>query len=72
MTTSLYVNGEPAGNVAAAIPLPLRSIGDVNRAPRADLDELVTYDEALTPDQVAAAYAAYGVSGSDRQQPCTS
>lgn len=29
----------------------------VNRAPRADLDELVTYDEALTPD---------------RQQPCTS
>lgn len=70
-TTSLYVNGQPAGSVAATIPLPLRSIGDVNRAPRADLDELVTYDEALTPDQVAAAYAEYGVPGSDRQQPCT-
>lgn len=68
--TTLYVNGVAAGTVDTAIPLPLRSIGDVRRAPMADLDELVTYDEALSASQVASRYAAYGVAGSDRQEPC--
>ncbi|MFW6720712.1 family 20 glycosylhydrolase [Streptomyces sp. MAR4 CNY-716] len=58
--TTLYADGEPAGTVNASIPLPLRSIGTPNASFRGDLDELVTWDEALTPAQVQQRYATYG------------
>jgi hexosaminidase len=67
---TLYVNGQPRGTVPATIDLPMRSIGDVRRMALADLDELVTYDEALTQQQVSALYAGYGVTGSDKQYDC--
>ncbi|MFE0175829.1 family 20 glycosylhydrolase [Streptomyces sp. NPDC059002] len=51
--TVLYADGERVGAVAASIPLPLRSIGTEKASLRGDLDELLTWDEALTPARVA-------------------
>ncbi|MEU4995166.1 family 20 glycosylhydrolase [Streptomyces sp. NPDC021622] len=51
--TTLYADGERVGSVAASIPLPLRSIGTETASLRGDLDELTTWDEALTPEAVA-------------------
>ncbi|MEU6768681.1 family 20 glycosylhydrolase [Streptomyces sp. NPDC046853] len=51
--TILYADGQRVGSVAASIPLPLRSIGTEKASLRGDLDELTTWDEALTPDEVA-------------------
>lgn len=68
--TELFVNGEPADTVAAAVDLPMRSIGDVGSSLRGDLDEVRTYDEALAPDAVRAAYDELGVTGSDGQASC--
>jgi len=58
--TALYVNGRPHSSIAAVIDLPMHSIGANRRMARADLDELITYDEALSPPQVAALYDSYG------------
>lgn len=52
-STTLYADGERVGSVAASIPLPLRSIGTEKAGLRGDLDELVTWDEALSPAEVA-------------------
>ncbi|WAL95094.1 hypothetical protein [Streptomyces sp. Je 1-369] len=41
------------GSVAASIPLPLRSIGTEQASLRGDLDDLVTWDEAVSPAEVA-------------------
>lgn len=57
--TTLYVDGRAQDTVDAAIDLPMHSIGAYRRMARADLDELVTYDEALSPAQVAALYDSY-------------
>ncbi|MFG2646553.1 family 20 glycosylhydrolase [Streptomyces sp. NPDC048436] len=51
--TTLYADGKRVGSVAASIPLPLRSIGTEKASLRGDLDELTTWDEALTPEKVA-------------------
>ncbi|MEU6661431.1 family 20 glycosylhydrolase [Streptomyces sp. NPDC046821] len=51
--TTLYANGARVGTVDASIPLPLRSIGTEKVSLRGDIDELVTWDEALTDGQVA-------------------
>ncbi|MFH8486131.1 family 20 glycosylhydrolase [Streptomyces longisporoflavus] len=51
--TTLYADGKRIGSVAASIPLPLRSIGTEKASLRGDLDELITWDEALTPKEVA-------------------
>ncbi|MFC9611239.1 family 20 glycosylhydrolase [Streptomyces sp. NPDC056938] len=59
--TTLYADGERVGTVDASIPLPLRSIGTEKVSLRGDLDELTTWDEPLTADQVA------GLSGQDTQ-----
>ncbi|UNM16755.1 family 20 glycosylhydrolase [Streptomyces formicae] len=50
--TTLYADGERIGTVDASIPLPLRSIGTEKAGLRGDLDELRTWDEALSPAQV--------------------
>ncbi|WP_405688451.1 LamG domain-containing protein [Streptomyces sp. NBC_00057] len=55
--TTLYANGERVGTVDASIPLPLRSIGTEKAGLRGDLDEVTTWDEALSPEQVQADYA---------------
>jgi hexosaminidase len=68
--TDLHVNGELVDTVGDAVSLPMRSVGDDGSSLRADLDELVTYDEALSADQVRAAYQAYGVPGSAAGGPC--
>ncbi|MFF3641895.1 family 20 glycosylhydrolase [Streptomyces sp. NPDC002564] len=52
-STTLYADGRRVGTVAASIPLPLRSLGTERAGLRGDLDELVTWDEALTPEEVA-------------------
>jgi hexosaminidase len=57
--TTLYVDGRPRDSLDAGIDLPMHSIGANRRMARADLDELVTYDEALGPEQVAALYDSY-------------
>ncbi|UUN31098.1 family 20 glycosylhydrolase [Streptomyces sp. FIT100] len=54
--TSLYADGERIGTVDASIPLPLRSIGTEKASLRGDLDELLTWDEALSPGQVRDLY----------------
>lgn len=59
-TTTLYANGERVGSVAASIPLPLRSIGTPQAGLRGDLDELLTWDAALSPAQVRAHFTGYG------------
>jgi hexosaminidase len=51
--TTLYADGKRVGSVAASIPLPLRSIGTEKASLRGDLDELTTWDEALTPEEIA-------------------
>lgn len=51
--TTLYADGKRVGAIEASIPLPLRSIGTEKASLRGDLDELVTWDEALSPDEVA-------------------
>ncbi|MFF1711755.1 family 20 glycosylhydrolase [Streptomyces sp. NPDC058268] len=51
--TTLYADGRRVGYVAASIPLPLRSIGTEKASLRGDLDELTTWDEALSPEKVA-------------------
>jgi hexosaminidase len=68
--TDLYVNGTAAGTVPAAVDLPLRSFGDVGSSIRGDLDEAVTYDQALSAPEVRAAYQAFGVSGSQHRGEC--
>ncbi|AKU19104.1 hypothetical protein VV02_19080 [Luteipulveratus mongoliensis] len=68
--TDLYVNGAFHSSVAASVPLPMRSIGDVGSSIRGDLDDVTTYDEALSPTQVLAAYQKYGVAGSSQQGAC--
>lgn len=55
--TTLYVDGDKVDRIAASVPLPLRSIGTESTSLRGDLDELATWDEALTAEQVAAEYA---------------
>ncbi|MEJ8656765.1 family 20 glycosylhydrolase [Streptomyces sp. MS1.AVA.4] len=50
--TTLYADGERVGTVEASVPLPLRSIGTEKASLRGDLDELRTWDEALSPGQV--------------------
>ncbi|MFI1680353.1 LamG-like jellyroll fold domain-containing protein [Streptomyces sp. NPDC020607] len=52
-STTLYADGERVGSVAASIPLPLRSIGTEQASLRGDLDDLVTWDEAVSPAEVA-------------------
>ncbi|MFJ6657561.1 family 20 glycosylhydrolase [Streptomyces sp. NPDC091377] len=59
-STTLYANGEKVGTVAASIPLPLRSIGMPGKSLRGDLDELLTWDEALSAEQVRAHFTGYG------------
>lgn len=50
--TTLYADGRRIGSVAASIPLPLRSIGTEKASLRGDLDELTTWDEALSPEEI--------------------
>ncbi|MFE7356417.1 hypothetical protein ACFU8Q_25385 [Streptomyces sp. NPDC057543] len=55
--------GDPPGlrpdPVTPRVPLPLRSIGTEKAGLRGDLDEVSTWDEALSPEQVRADYAHY-------------
>lgn len=51
--TTLYADGKRVGSVAASIPLPLRSIGTETASLRGDLDDLMTWDEALAPGKAA-------------------
>lgn len=55
--TTLYANGERVGTVDASIALPLRSIGTEKAGLRGALDEITTWDEALSPEQVRADHA---------------
>ncbi|MFI5802935.1 family 20 glycosylhydrolase [Streptomyces sp. NPDC051561] len=55
-STTLYADGERVGTVAASMPLPLRSIGAPKAGLRGDLDEVLTWDAALTPSQVRDRY----------------
>ncbi|WP_326608440.1 glycoside hydrolase family 20 zincin-like fold domain-containing protein [Streptomyces sp. NBC_01800] len=55
--TTLYANGARVGTVDASIALPLRSIGTEKAGLRGALDEITTWDEALSPEQVRADYA---------------
>ncbi|WP_433336123.1 family 20 glycosylhydrolase [Spirillospora sp. CA-294931] len=57
--TTLYADGERVGAVGASIPLPLRSVGTPSASLRGDLDELVTWDEPLSADQVRTDFARY-------------
>ncbi|TDD64837.1 hypothetical protein E1262_27020 [Jiangella aurantiaca] len=57
--TSLYADGQRVGTIAASIPLPLRSIGTPAASLFGDLDEMLTWDEALSPEQVADHFAEY-------------
>ncbi|WP_206070876.1 alpha-L-fucosidase [Knoellia koreensis] len=45
--TTLYVDGQRVGRVAASIALPLRSIGVKGTTLKGNLDELTTWDEQL-------------------------
>jgi hypothetical protein len=54
--TTLYVNGAQQGTVNASIALPMRSIGRAGQGLVGDLDEMSTYDEALTAPQVQTLY----------------
>ncbi|GAB3533409.1 hypothetical protein GCM10027403_07310 [Arthrobacter tecti] len=67
---SLYVNGELRDVADASVNLPMRSIGDLGSGIRGDLDEIKVYDEALRAEEIAGAYEAYGVQGSDNQMEC--
>ncbi|WP_240662473.1 LamG domain-containing protein [Streptomyces sp. WAC 06738] len=58
--TTLYADGDPVGTVNASIPLPQSSIGAPHASLHGDLDELLTWDEALSPDQVRENFAGYG------------
>ncbi|MGH4027781.1 family 20 glycosylhydrolase [Actinomycetota bacterium Odt1-20B] len=51
--TTLYADGKRVGTVADSIPLPLRSLGTEKASLRGDLDELLVWDEELTPRQLA-------------------
>ncbi|MET9547603.1 hypothetical protein ABZY36_20220 [Streptomyces sp. NPDC006627] len=51
--TVLYADGVRAGAVDASLPLPLRSIGTEKAGLRGDLDDLITWDEALSPAEAA-------------------
>ncbi|TDE00247.1 alpha-L-fucosidase [Jiangella asiatica] len=57
--TTLYADGQHVGTVAASIPLPLRSIGTPSASFFGDLDDLVTWDEALSAEQVAGHFGRY-------------
>lgn len=57
--TTLYADGRRVGRVAASIPLPLRSIGTPSVSLRGDLDELLTWDEALNETAVARHFEGY-------------
>lgn len=58
--TTLYADGAPVGSVDASIALPLRSVGAPKAGLRGDLDELLTWDEALSADQVRERFARHG------------
>ncbi|MDI3417812.1 family 20 glycosylhydrolase [Streptomyces luteolus] len=58
--TTLYVDGERVGSVDASVPLPMRSVGAPKVSLRGDLDELTTWDEALSPGQVGDRFEGYG------------
>ncbi|MCQ4207145.1 family 20 glycosylhydrolase [Streptomyces longispororuber] len=51
--TTLYADGKEVGAIDASIPLPLRSVGTEKASLRGDLDDLTTWDEALSPRAVA-------------------
>ncbi|WPO74241.1 hypothetical protein [Streptomyces sp. KN37] len=51
--TVLYADGVRVGAVDASLPLPLRSIGTEKAGLRGDLDDLITWDEALSPAEAA-------------------
>ncbi|MFM9372734.1 family 20 glycosylhydrolase [Streptomyces sp. Da 82-17] len=57
--TTLYANGKRVDTVSASIPLPMRSIGLPRASLRGDLDELLTWDEALSEGQVSDHYENY-------------
>ncbi|WP_223180185.1 family 20 glycosylhydrolase [Streptomyces griseicoloratus] len=57
--TTLYADGTRVGTIDASVPLPMRSIGTPKVSLRGDLDEVVTWDEALTAGQVRGRFAAY-------------
>ncbi len=46
--TTLYADGS-VGAIDASIPLPLRSVGTEKASLRGDLDDLTTWDDALSP-----------------------
>jgi len=63
-STELYVNGAFLGRESVSMALPLESIGTIcgtkkEVAPRALLDEMKIYDEALNSTQVAGLYTTY-------------
>ncbi|MDQ8708348.1 LamG-like jellyroll fold domain-containing protein [Streptomyces sp. LHD-70] len=58
--TTLYADGERVGSVDASVPLPMRSVGAPKVSLRGDLDELTTWDEALSPGQVGERFGRYG------------
>jgi hypothetical protein len=66
--TSLYVNGALEGAVAKSIPLPRDYIGAgyISSSSKyidftlASLDEIMTFNKALTPSQINAIYSAGG------------
>ncbi|WP_399924481.1 family 20 glycosylhydrolase [Streptomyces kanamyceticus] len=51
--TVLYADGVRVGAVDASLPLPLRSIGTEKAGLLGDLDDLITWDEALSPAEAA-------------------
>ncbi|WP_223206157.1 family 20 glycosylhydrolase [Streptomyces xanthii] len=51
--TVLYADGERVGAVDASIPLPMRSVGTEKASLHGDLDDLRTWDEALSAEEVA-------------------
>lgn len=46
-STSLYVNGQPAGTIGQGIALPRKMIGSATRSLKGTLDELKWFDRAL-------------------------
>lgn len=62
-STTVYANGQPVATISASIPLGRAIIGDPSAAEHltGTIDELTLFGNALTPDQVAALYAASGV-----------
>ena len=71
-STVLYANGERIGSISHAIPGPFSRIGHCAKSGmkstgfmKGTLDEVSIFNEAKTPEEVAALYASYNSDAAD-------